>query len=60
LDARFTTRPRVHRRLRQIADMMRLKISGAWWTQRNAQAMLQLRVARANHWWDASWQTLSN
>jgi hypothetical protein len=31
----------------------RLKIAGGWWTERNAESMLQMRVARANNWWDA-------
>ena len=30
----------------------RLKISGAWWRETNAQQMLGLRVARANRCWD--------
>ena len=34
----------------------RLKISGAWWTPRNLQAMAQLRVCRANHHWDQYWK----
>lgn len=33
----------------------RLKLTGCWWKQPNAQAMLGLRVARANHLWDAYW-----
>lgn len=33
----------------------RLKLAGAWWKESNAQAMLGLRVARANHLWDAYW-----
>jgi hypothetical protein len=35
----------------------RLKLSGAWWKQANAQAMLGLRVARANHCWNAYWSS---
>jgi hypothetical protein len=38
----------------------RLKLAGAWWTERNLESMLQLRVARANHWWDAYWQSTAN
>lgn len=38
----------------------RLKLSGAWWTQRNLESMLQLRVARANNWWDDYWQSVTN
>lgn len=33
----------------------RLKISGAWWRETNAQQMLGLRVARANRCWDHYW-----
>ena len=29
----------------------RLKIAGAWWKSENANAMLQLRTARANGYW---------
>jgi Uncharacterised protein family (UPF0236) len=38
----------------------RLKLSGAWWTERNLESMLQLRVARANQWWDAYWKSTAN
>jgi len=34
----------------------RLKLPGAWWTTRNVQRMLALRVLRANGWWDEFWQ----
>jgi Uncharacterised protein family (UPF0236) len=33
----------------------RIKLPGAWWKKDNAQAMLNLRVARANHRWDHYW-----
>lgn len=33
----------------------RLKLSGAWWTSANAQAMLNLRCLRANHRWNDYW-----
>ena len=33
----------------------RLKISGAWWKTENANTMLQLRVARANGYWEGYW-----
>lgn len=33
----------------------RLKISGAWWRETNAQRMLGLRVARANRCWNHYW-----
>jgi hypothetical protein len=35
----------------------RLKLAGAWWKQTNAQAMLALRVARANNCWNAYWSS---
>jgi hypothetical protein len=38
----------------------RLKLSGCWWREQSAQAMLQLRVARANHLWDRYWSTAQN
>jgi hypothetical protein len=34
----------------------RLKRPGAWWTADHAEAMLALRVTRANGHWDAHWQ----
>jgi len=34
----------------------RLKIAGAWWKTDNANAMLQLRVARANNDWEGYWK----
>jgi hypothetical protein len=33
----------------------RLKLAGAWWKQNNAEAMLGLRVARANQLWNSYW-----
>jgi len=33
----------------------RLKIAGGWWKQTNAQAMLNLRTARANNQWTNYW-----
>ncbi len=38
----------------------RLKIAGAWWAERNAQAMLQLRAVRANKDWDKYWSEFQN
>ena len=35
----------------------RLKLAGAWWKQTNAQAMLNLRSARANNQWSQHWIT---
>ena len=34
----------------------RLKLPGAWWKENNAQAMLNLRSARANNRWDDYWK----
>jgi len=34
----------------------RLKRPGAWWTPDNAEAMLALRITRANGQWSAYWQ----
>jgi hypothetical protein len=36
----------------------RLKLSGAWWREENAEKMLGLRVARANGEWQAYWKGL--
>ena len=33
----------------------RIKKAGAWWKPENAQAMLQLRVTRANNLWNSYW-----
>jgi hypothetical protein len=33
----------------------RLKLAGSWWKESNAEAMLGLRVARANHLWSSYW-----
>lgn len=33
----------------------RLKLAGSWWKEPNAEAMLGLRVARANHLWQRYW-----
>jgi hypothetical protein len=33
----------------------RLKIAGAWWLERNAERMLQLRTVRANGDWNKYW-----
>ena len=37
----------------------RLKLAGGWWKESNAQAMLSLRVARANQLWDPYWLHLN-
>jgi hypothetical protein len=36
----------------------RLKRPGAWWTPDNAEAMLALRITRANGQWSAYWQNV--
>ena len=33
----------------------RLKLAGSWWKETNAQAMINLRTARANHDWNTYW-----
>lgn len=33
----------------------RLKLAGCWWQETHAQAMLNLRVARANNLWNSYW-----
>jgi hypothetical protein len=33
----------------------RLKLSGAWWKEENAEKMLALRVVRANNGWQSYW-----
>ena len=45
-----------HRYIIQI----RLKRSGSWWTVEKAEAMLALRVLRANQDWDDYWLNLSS
>lgn len=37
----------------------RLKLSGAWWKPENAQAMLNLRVTRANGGWNRYWDAMA-
>ncbi len=36
-----------------------LKIAGAWWLERNAEYMLQLRTVRANGDWDKYWTEIA-
>lgn len=38
----------------------RLKLSGCWWKEANAGAMLNLRVARANDLWSTYWSSAKN
>lgn len=35
----------------------RLKLAGSWWKETNAQAMLNLRTARANNLWANHWRS---
>ena len=35
----------------------RLKLAGSWWREPNAEKMLGLRAARANHLWQRYWST---
>jgi len=35
----------------------RLKLAGCWWKETHAQAMLNLRVARANNLWNSYWSS---
>lgn len=34
----------------------RLKLPGAWWTPHHIEAMLALRIKRANEEWDSLWK----
>ena len=36
----------------------RLKLSGAWWKEKNAENMLALRILRENNEWDSYWENL--
>jgi len=40
---------------RRHVIQQRLKVAGCWWKETNAEAMLGLRVARANHLWGSYW-----
>jgi len=37
----------------------RIKIAGAWWNEENADAMLALRICRANGLWEPYWQQVA-
>lgn len=37
----------------------RMKIAGAWWKKENAEAMLSLRICRANGQWDNYWKNMA-
>ena len=37
----------------------RMKIAGAWWTEDNAEAMIALRICRANGLWDGYWKQVA-
>ena len=51
------------RQIRQEAGLSQiesaLKLAGSWWKEPNAQALLALRVARANLLWLSCWTRLS-
>ncbi len=36
----------------------RLKLAGAWWTEENANAMLALRIIKANNMWEDYWDSV--
>ncbi len=38
----------------------RLKMAGGWWKETNLEPMLNLRVARANGWWNLYWHNAKN
>ena len=38
----------------------RLKLPGAWWDPDNMNAMLAMRVTRANGWWDDYWSAAAS
>ena len=38
----------------------RLKMAGSWWKETNLEPMLNLRVARANGWWELYWHHAQN
>jgi len=42
----------------RVVIQKRLKISGAWWKEENAENMLALRCVRANGEWEAYWEKL--
>lgn len=41
---------------RRPVIQQRLKLAGGWWKETTAEAMLGLRVARANQLWDSYWK----
>jgi len=39
--------------------LRRLKIAGAWWLERSAECMLELRTLRANGDWEKHWTEIA-
>jgi hypothetical protein len=37
-----------------------MKLPGAWWDPDNMNAMLAMRVTRANGWWDDYWSAAAS
>lgn len=46
--------------LHRTLSQKRMKLPGAWWSERNVNPMLALRVVRHNNWWDEFWAEKSN
>jgi hypothetical protein len=44
-------------RVATVMSCKGLKLSGCWWKEANAGAMLYLRVARANDLWSTYWSS---
>jgi hypothetical protein len=60
--AKATERVREHYRIEVPVEAVRrytlghgVKVAGGWWKETNAQAMLNLRTARANNQWSQHW-----
>ncbi len=46
--------------LHRTLSQKRMKLPGAWWSERNVNPMLALRVLRHNNWWDEFWAQKSS
>ena len=46
--------------LHRTLSQKRMKLPGAWWSVRNVNPMLALRVVRHNNWWDEFWAEKSS
>ena len=61
LGAEFSNLSHAHVAHREVESghrhviQQRLKLAGCWWKEPNAEAMLGLRVARANQLWNSYW-----